>query len=77
MIDKVEKGLGLCSASNDTKYCWQCPYNCEMHCIECLSQNALDILIKLQSENKALKEELDAAQQEINSMKSKLRMEGE
>ena len=77
MIDKVEKGLGLCSASNDTKYCWQCPYNCETHCIECLSQNALDILIKLQSENKALKEELDAAQQEINSMKSKLRMEGE
>ena len=31
MIDKVEKGLGLCSASNDTKYCWQCPYNCELH----------------------------------------------
>ena len=73
MIDKVEKGLGLCSASNDTKYCWQCPYNCETHCIECLAQNALDILTKLQSENEALKAELTAAQQAINAMKAKLR----
>ena len=76
MIDKVEKGLGLCSASNDTKYCWQCPYNCETHCIECLTQNALDILIKLRSENDSLKAELGAAQQAINSMKSKLRAAG-
>lgn len=76
MIDKVEKGLGLCSASNDTKYCFQCPYNCETHCIECLSQNALDILIKLKSENESLKAELGAAQQAINSMKSKLRAAG-
>jgi hypothetical protein len=76
MIDKVEKGLELCSASNDTKYCFQCPYNCETHCIECLSQNALDILIKLRSENESLKAELGAAQQAINSMKSKLRAAG-
>lgn len=76
MIDKVEKGLGLCSASNDTKYCFQCPYNCETHCIECLAQNALDILIKLRSENDSLKAELGAAQQAINSMKSKLRAAG-
>lgn len=76
MIDKVEKGLGLCSASNDTKYCFQCPYNCETHCIECLSQNALDILIKLRSENESLKAQLQAAQQAINSMKSKLRAAG-
>ena len=76
MIDKVEKGLGLCSASNDTKYCWQCPYNCETHCIECLSQNALDILTKLKSENESLKAELGAAQQVINSMKSKLKAAG-
>ena len=76
MIDKVEKGLGLCSASNDTKYCFQCPYNCETHCIECLSQNALDILTKLRSENESLKAELGAAQQAINSMKSKLRAAG-
>lgn len=76
MIDKVEKGLGLCSASNDTKYCFQCPYNCETHCIECLAQNALDILTKLQSENESLKAELNAAQQAINSMKSKLRAAG-
>ena len=76
MIDKVEKGLGLCSASNDTKYCFQCPYNCETHCIECLAQNALDILTKLKSENEALKAELGAAQQAINSMKSKLRAAG-
>lgn len=76
MIDKVEKGLGLCSASNDTKYCFQCPYNCETHCIECLSQNALDILIKLKSENESLKAELGAAQQAINSMKTKLRAAG-
>ena len=76
MIDKVEKGLGLCSASNDTKYCFQCPYNCETHCIECLAQNALDILTKLKSENESLKAELGAAQQAINSMKSKLRAAG-
>lgn len=76
MIDKVEKGLGLCSASNDTKYCFQCPYNCETHCIECLAQNALDILTKLKSENESLKAELNAAQQAINSMKSKLRAAG-
>ena len=76
MIDKVEKGLGLCSASNDTKYCFQCPYNCETHCIECLAQNALDILTKLRSENDSLKAELGAAQQAINSMKSKLRAAG-
>jgi hypothetical protein len=76
MIDKVEKGLGLCSASNDTKYCWQCPYNYETHCIECLSQNALDILTKLKSENESLKAELGAAQQAINSMKSKLKAAG-
>jgi len=76
MIDKVEKGLGLCSASNDTKYCWQCPYNCETHCIECLSQNALDILTKLKSENESLKAELGATQQMINSMKSKLKAAG-
>ena len=76
MIDKVEKGLGLCSASNDTKYCWQCPYNCETHCIECLSQNALDILTKLKSENESLKAELGAAQQAINNMKSKLKAAG-
>lgn len=76
MIDKVEKGLALCSASNDTKYCWQCPYNCETHCIECLAQNALDILTKLRSENEALKAELGEAQQRINSMKAKLRAAG-
>lgn len=76
MIDKVEKGLGLCSASNDTKYCFQCPYNCETHCIECLSQNALDILTKLQSENESLKAELAAAQQAINAAKAKLRAAG-
>ena len=76
MIDKVEKGLGFCSASNDTKYCFQCPYNCETHCIECLAQNALDILTKLRSENDSLKAELGAAQQAINSMKSKLRAAG-
>lgn len=76
MIDKVERGLGLCSASNDTKYCFQCPYNCETHCIECLAQNALDILTKLRSENESLKAELGAAQQAINSMKSKLRAAG-
>ena len=76
MIDKVEKGLGLCSASNDTKYCFQCPYNCETHCIECLAQNAFDILTKLKSENESLKAELGAAQQAINSMKSKLRAAG-
>jgi len=76
MIDKVEKGLGLCSASNDTKYCWQCPYNCETHCIECLSQNALDILTKLKSENESLKAELGVAQQAINNMKSKLKAAG-
>ena len=73
MINKVEKGLGLCSASNDTKYCFQCPYNCETHCVECLTQNALDILIKLRSENESLKAELGAAQQAINAMKAKLR----
>lgn len=76
MIDKVERGLGLCSASNDTKYCFQCPYNCETHCIECLAQNALDILTKLRSENESLKAELGAAQQAINSMKNKLRAAG-
>lgn len=76
MIEKVEKGLELCSASNDTKYCWQCPYNCETHCIECLSQNALDILIKLKSENESLKAELTAAQQAINAAKAKLRAAG-
>lgn len=76
MIEKVEKGLELCSASNDTKYCWQCPYNCETHCIECLSQNALDILIKLKSENESLKAELAAAQQAINAAKAKLRAAG-
>lgn len=76
MIDKVEKGLGLCSASNDTKYCFQCPYNCETHCIECLSQNALDILTKLQKENESLKAELTAAQQAINAAKAKLRAAG-
>ena len=76
MIDKVEKGLELCSASNDTKYCFQCPYNCETHCIECLAQNALDILTKLQSENEALKAQLQAAEQAINTMKAKLRAAG-
>lgn len=76
MIDKVEKGLELCSASNDTKYCFQCPYNCETHCIECLAQNALDILTKLQSENEALKAQLQAAEQVINTMKAKLRAAG-
>ena len=76
MIDEVEKGLELCSASNDTKYCFQCPYNCETHCIECLAQNALDILTKLQSENEALKAQLQAAEQAINTMKAKLRAAG-
>ena len=76
MIDKVEKGLELCSASNDTKYCWRCPYNCETHCIECLAQNALDILTKLQSENESLKAQLGAAQQAINAAKAKLRTAG-
>ena len=76
MNDKVEKGLALCSASNDTKYCPQCPYNCETHCIECLAQNALDILFKLRSENEALKAELGETKQEINSMKVKLRAAG-
>lgn len=76
MIDKVKEGLGLCSASNDTKYCWKCPYNSETHCIECLAQNTLDILTKLQKENDSLKAELGAAQQAINSMKSKLRAAG-
>ena len=73
MIDKVEKGLELCSASNDTKYCFQCPYNCETHCIECLAQNALDILIKLQSENEALKAELGAAQQHLQKENESLK----
>lgn len=76
MTDKVEKGLALCSASNDTRHCWQCPYNCETHCIEYLAQNALDILSKLRSENESLKAELGEAQQVINSMKSKLRAAG-
>ena len=76
MIDKVEKGLGLCCASDDTKYCWQCPYNSETHCIECLTQDTLDILIKLQKENEALKAELAAAQQAINAAKAKLRAAG-
>ena len=76
MIDKIEKGLELCSASNDTKYCFQCPYNCETHCIECLAQNALDVLIKLQSENEALKAQIQAAEQTINTMKAKLRAAG-
>ena len=80
MIDKVEKGLGFCSASNDTKYCSQCPYDCETHCVECLTQNALDILTKLRNENESLKKEnkvlkaqVQAAEQTIRAITIKLR----
>lgn len=79
MMDKVKKGLELCSvysAAIGTRYCSQCPYECERHCIDCLAQDALDILTKLRSENDSLKAELGAAQQAINSMKSKLRAAG-
>ena len=47
-----------------------------VNCIECLSQNALDILIKLQSENKALQAQLQAGEQVINTMKAKLKAAG-
>ena len=79
MIDKVKKGLGLCSvyfAAGDTRYCSQCPYDCERHCVDCLARDALDILTKLQKENESLKAELTAAQQAINAAKAKLRAAG-
>ena len=62
-----------CDPDND---CHECPYR-KMHAgCDVLAQDALDILTKLQKENESLKAELGAAQQAINSMKSKLRAAG-
>ena len=67
-IDEVRKCLACCSRRG-YDHCRTCSYDEEESCIEELAGDALDILAKLQSENDALKAELKAAQQAINSLK--------
>jgi len=77
MKDKLVDGLKRCSdPSNQGFGCSDCPYYSETDCTYGLTRDALDILTKLQKENESLKAELGAAQQAINSMKSKLRAAG-
>jgi len=68
--------LKCCAHPHDGEACGDCPYNYETGCIGQLAADTLDILEKLKSENESLKAELGAAQQAINSMKSKLRAAG-
>ena len=58
--------------------CKDCPYeNLDIEsCSRAAVADAIDVMKKLQSENEALKAELIAAQQAINSMKSKLMAAG-
>lgn len=71
--DILEALKMCCDPDND---CHECPYR-KMHAgCYVLDQDALNLIIKLQSENESLKAELTAAQQAINSMKIKLRAAG-
>ena len=71
--DILEALKMCCDPDND---CHECPYR-KMHAgCDVLDQDALDLIVKLKSENESLKAELVAAQQAINSMKSKLRAAG-
>ena len=74
-VAEVSKALNKCFFSLG---CQDCPYeNLDAEsCQKGAVSDTIDILTKLQSENEALKAELGAAQQAINSMKSKLRAAG-
>lgn len=58
--------------------CKDCPYeNLDIEsCSRAVAADAIAVLKHLQKENESLKAELGAAQQAINSMKSKLRAAG-
>lgn len=75
-MNDVILGLKCCAHPHDGEACGDCPYNYETGCIGQLAADTFDILTKLRNENESLKAELGAAQQAINSMKSKLRAAG-
>lgn len=75
-MNDIILGLKCCAYPHDGEACVDCPYNYETGCIGQLAADTLDILTKLKNENESLKAELGAAQQAINSMKSKLRAAG-
>lgn len=67
----ILEALRICSDYSNE--CVGCLYREIRNGCDALNQDALELIIKLQSENEALKAELTAAQQAINAMRTRMR----